>query len=167
MITLAWGGMWENTPGAAPFPCESFPSELAITQQLAGVRERLFVIHREPGGFPCVWQGCVTSGATSTTLSLCALGKQCMGVPLLCATTQAEHEGQPHTGTERFILYFTLIWSCGLCSDPGAVGLHLQQVHHLYQQRPWEFWAPVTNLHRVQHGCLTNRYVRPSDSGSD
>lgn len=40
MITLAWGGMWKTTPGAAPFPRESFPSELAITQQLAGVRER-------------------------------------------------------------------------------------------------------------------------------
>lgn len=100
MITLAWGGMWENTPGAAPFPCESFPSELAITQQLAGVREREAVCGPQPQkawGFPCVWQGCVTSGATCTILSLCLLGKQCVGVPLLSAATQAEYEGQPHT----------------------------------------------------------------------
>lgn len=38
-VTLAWGGMWENTPGGAPFPYEPFLSELAITQQPAGVRE--------------------------------------------------------------------------------------------------------------------------------
>jgi len=34
MITLAWGEMWENTLGGAPFNYEPFPSELAITQQL-------------------------------------------------------------------------------------------------------------------------------------
>lgn len=64
-----------------------------------GERERLSVVpsHRRPEGFPCVWQGCVTSGATCTILSLCLLGKQCVGVPLLSAATQAEYEGQPHT----------------------------------------------------------------------
>lgn len=43
-----------------------------------GERERLFVVpsHRKPGGFPCMWQGCVTSGATCTILSLSPLGKQ-------------------------------------------------------------------------------------------
>lgn len=79
MITLAWGGMWENTLGAAPFPCESFPSELAITQQLAGVRERacLWPQPQKAWGLPLYVQGCVTLGATCTILSLSPLGKQC------------------------------------------------------------------------------------------
>lgn len=38
-ITLVWGGMWENTLDRAPFLYEPFPPELAMTQQLARVRE--------------------------------------------------------------------------------------------------------------------------------
>lgn len=94
MITLAWGGMWENTPGTAPFPYESFPSELAITQQLAGVRER-----------GCLWSP-VTVGLGASPVCgrghmhhpvPVSPGQAVMGVPLLSATTQAEYEGQSHT----------------------------------------------------------------------
>lgn len=38
---------------------------------------------------------------------------------------------------QRFVLCFTLFWGSGFCSDQRGVGLHVQHVHHLYQQRPW------------------------------
>lgn len=139
MITLAWGGMWENTPGAAPFPCESFPSELAITQQLAGVRER-----------GCLWSP-ATEGLGASPACGRAVSHQGPHAPSCPCVSWASSAWEclcwvqlPRlnmkvslTLEQRFVLCFTLFWGSGFCSDQHGVGLHVQHVHHLYQQRPW------------------------------
>lgn len=116
--------------------------------------------HRKPWGFPCVWQGCVTSGATCTILSLSPLGKHGSAF----AVCRLNRKVSP-TLEQRFVLCFSLFQCSGSCSDQGGVGLQL--VHHWYQQRPWGIWAPVTNLHRAaawlfNHLQLTDMLVGPT-----
>lgn len=78
LITLAWGRMWENTLSGASLLYEPFPSELATTQQLARLRDAVCSPQTwKPRGFPCVWQGWVTSGGHADHhTSLSSLGKQ-------------------------------------------------------------------------------------------
>lgn len=74
MITLAWGGMWENTPGEAPFPYEPFPSELAITQQPARVREDVRGPQPQKAwGLPLCSKAVSLLGATQTVTRPCVL----------------------------------------------------------------------------------------------
>lgn len=134
-ITLVWGGMWENTLDRAPFLYEPFPPELAITQRLARAREAEGVpSHRKPGGFPSVWQGCVTSGghadhhvpvSSGQAVHMCAFAG--------CSNPGGIWRSALHLNRDSCVV---LLWCAGLCSDQHGVGLHVQHVDHLYR-REW------------------------------